>query len=498
MKVLSIFLGKSSIKNKITGAIILVVSIIAIFIILYFPSMQKKEALIGLKAKAQSLAVMLAYNVSPGLNFEDLQSVSEAIEGAKQNKDLSYIVIYDSQDQIFSSYNFEEGKKVLKKIKVEKADSFIDQGVLNVFTPIFSQRQKIGYLAMGLSLSDLKKEVAYNLRITFLVSLFIIIVGVFIAAYLSKILSKPILKLTQAVHRLSLGDTEVKVEVETEDEIGILAEAFNQMTVDLKKSREQLIQQEKLASVGQLAAGVAHELNNPLAGILGYSQFALEKISKKSSKDLTEDDVRSYTRYFKDIEYQSQRCKTIVQCLLKFARGSTKVAFEPLDLNSVLMETLVFLRHQIEINRVELTTYLTDSLPKVLGDANQLQQVFTNIILNAIQSMPESGKLIVSTRQMEDLENLPKRVEITFTDTGCGVSQDNVNKIFEPFFTTKKAGQGTGLGLSMSYGIIKDHKGEITVESKVGEGTKFIIWLPVLLTKEPSENKNEEKVLNSV
>ena len=498
MKVLNILLGKSSIKNKITGAITFVVSLIAVFIIFYFPSREEKEAMQGLKAKAQSLAIMLAYNVSPGMEFEDLQSVKEAIEGAKQNKDLSYIIICDSQDKVFASYKLEEGNKVLKRTRTEKTESFIDQEKLNVLTPIFSQKRKIGYLAVGMSLYDLKKELAHSRRITFSVSFFIIIFGILIAAYLSKVLSEPILKLTEAVRRLSSGDTEVKVEVEFEDEIGILAKAFNQMTVDLKNSREQLIQQEKMASVGQLAAGVAHELNNPLGGILGYSQFALEKITKRTLKDLSEDDICAYTQYLKDIEHQSQRCKTIVQNLLKFARSSTKVTFESLDLNSVLKDTLVFIQHQMEMNKVELITDLADSLPKVMGNSNQLQQVFTNILLNAIQAMPGGGKLIISSALREKEDSLPERVEIFFADTGCGIPEGNINKIFEPFFTTKKVGEGTGLGLPVSYGIIKDHKGEISVESQVGKGTKFTLWIPVFTIDKKSEDKREKKVLKNV
>jgi signal transduction histidine kinase len=487
---ISKILSRSSIKTKITAAIILVVSVIALFIIFYFPSRQERQAFRGLEAKAKSLAEMLAYNISPGLEFEDLQSVEDAIEGAKQNKDLAYIVICDTQDQVFASYNFDRGKVVLEKKKVRKAQSFIDLGMLNVFTPVFSPERKIGYLAIGLSLSDLKKEVASNQRITFFVSLYIIIFGIIIAHYLSKILSKPILKLTDAVRRLSQGDTNVEVEAQTEDEIGILGNAFNQMIVDLKESREQLIQQEKLASVGQLAAGVAHELNNPLVGILGYSQFALEKISRKPLRDLTKDDIRIYSQYLEDIGDQSRRCKTIVQNLLKFARSSTKVAFEPVDLNHVLMDTLALLCRQMEMRGVELITNLVDSVPTVLGNFNQLQQVFTNIILNAVQAMSKGGELRVSTGMMN--EKTRKVIRITFSDTGCGIPKGNLDKVFEPFFTAKKVGEGTGLGLSVSYGIVKDHGGDIQVESEEGKGTIFTVIFPVLRESETTESKDEK------
>ncbi len=671
MNVLNIFLGKSSIKTKITSAIILVVSIIAVFIILYFPSRQEKQALRGLEAMTMSLADMLAYNVSPGLEFEDHQSVNEAIQGAKRNKDLSYMVIYDSNEKIFNSYQIEKSKVIINMGEIDKSESFIDLGLLHVLTPIYSLDRKIGYLALGMSLSDLKKEVAHNRRITFLVSFLIILFGVLIANYLSNLLTAPILRLKDAARKLSEGNTQVKVEVRTKDEIGFLTKSFNEMTDslhksqqdllnernllkenyvklesaqerlrlvneigkkinsildidsllnvvvrllkegfdfycvaigivegenliirktlggakgelvprigklkigkegimgwvagngkpllvpdvnndpryflieelsktrsevcvpiisqgkiigdldvqsdkvdafsqndldlmqsitsqiaialrnatlfeelkkaynDLKQTEAQLIQQEKMASVGQLAAGVAHELNNPLGGILGYSQLALEKISRKSLKDLNEDDLTTYTQYLKDIVQQGQRSKKIVQQLLKFARASTKEVFRPLDINVILDETLSFTRHHLEMGNVELKKNLLPSLPKIMGNASQLQQVFTNIILNSLQSMPQGGELKISTEKID--ENKQEMIQIAFSDTGCGIPQGNISKIFEPFFTTKEVGSGTGLGLSVSYGIIKDHKGEIMVKSEVGKGTTFTILLP--------------------
>ena len=310
--------------------------------------------------------------------------------------------------------------------------------------------------------------------ITYKVSALLVITLIII---LGKIIDRKTDELVHIQHKLTLRTEQLEEEQER-----------------LKNIQTQLIQQEKMASVGQLAAGVAHELNNPLGGILGYSQFASEKILNKPLKDLTEEDIRTYIQHLKDIEHQSQRCKTIVQNLLKFARSSAKVAFESLGLNSILKDTLLFLRYQMEMNRVELALDLSDSLPKVMGNANQLQQVFTNIILNAIQAMPNGGKLTVSSKEIPKTEDLPKRVGITFTDTGCGIPQDNINKVFEPFFTTKKVGEGTGLGLSVSYGIIQEHKGEILVESEVGKGTKFTILLPIVedIKKRESEKEKEE------
>jgi signal transduction histidine kinase/uncharacterized protein YpmB len=244
--------------------------------------------------------------------------------------------------------------------------------------------------------------------------------------------------------------------------------------INLKETQAQLIQAGKMAAVGELAAGVAHELNNPLSGILGYCQFALEKITQKPLKELTGEDISIYSQYLKDMEQQSRRCKAIIQSLLKFSRASVKGDFQPADVNSVLKETFAFVKHQLEKNKVKLKEALSPSLPPVTGSASQLQQVFTNLLLNAIQAMPDGGKLMVSTRVSKDKKNL----EISFADTGEGISRENLSKIFEPFFTTKKMGEGTGLGLSVSYGIVKDHEGSIEVESEEGKGTTFTVVLP--------------------
>jgi two-component system NtrC family sensor kinase len=256
---------------------------------------------------------------------------------------------------------------------------------------------------------------------------------------------------------------------------------------NLKEAQAQLIQAEKMAGIGQLAAGVAHELNNPLGGILGYCQFALEKITKKPLKELTGEDISTYSQYLKDIEQQSKRCKAIIQSLLKFSRASVKEDFEPIDINSILKETFTFVNHQMEKHKVKLEEVLSPSLPRISGNTSQLQQVFTNLILNAVQAMPDGGRLTVLDKLSEDKESL----EISFTDTGEGISKENLSKIFEPFFTTKKVGQGTGLGLSVSYGIVKEHGGEIQVESTVGQGSTLTVILPLRKESETTESKDK-------
>jgi two-component system NtrC family sensor kinase len=316
--------------------------------------------------------------------------------------------------------------------------------------------------------------------------------------------------------RIASGDLSEKVPVKSSNEFGRLASSFNKMTESLQQSRDQiemynrtleqkiaartkeldeaqnqLIQSEKMAAIGELAAGVAHELNNPMGGILGYAQYAQEKLSKKQASELNEKDIESQCRFLADIEQQARRCKTIVKNLLKFSRTSSKADFAYFDMNQALEETLTFVKHQLDMKKIELEMNLDENLPKYLGNASQLQQVFTDMMLNAQQAMPEGGELKIETRYSPPIGEFTGCVEVEFSDTGSGIPSEALNKIFEPFFTTKEVGKGTGLGLSISYGIVKEHQGDILVRSKIGEGTTFMIVLPLELAEDNQPDQND-------
>lgn len=248
-----------------------------------------------------------------------------------------------------------------------------------------------------------------------------------------------------------------------------LEKMVEERTQRLRETQSQLLQSSKLAAVGQLAAGVAHELNNPLAGILGYTQWLLEKLG---SAGLPKDSFK-FKEYLGFIEKETQRCKAIVEGLLNFSRGS-EPDFRPLDTNQILQETFLLSEQSLKLRKIKLIKELDPSLPEVWGSADQLQQVFTNLILNAQKSMLRGGKLLVSS----EYEPEKRGVRISFRDSGCGIPKENLNKIFDPFFTTSRVGEGTGLGLSVSYGIIKNHRGHIEVKSRVGKGSTFAVFLP--------------------
>jgi predicted Zn finger-like uncharacterized protein len=217
-----------------------------------------------------------------------------------------------------------------------------------------------------------------------------------------------------------------------------------------------------------LGAGIAHEIKNPLAGILGLTQLSLRKAA--------EDDP--VYKNLAIIEKETNRCTTIIQNLLKFARQE-KVAFEPVNINRVAQDAAAIVEHQLEMHKVKLHKNFATSLPMISGNANQIQQVLLNLMINAQQAMEgRPGEVTVTTLSLDS-----SHVRVQISDNGPGIPEDLQAKIFEPFFTTKEVGKGTGLGLSVSYGIIKEHKGEIIVESSPETGTTFNIDFPLMILR---------------
>jgi signal transduction histidine kinase/iron only hydrogenase large subunit-like protein len=236
---------------------------------------------------------------------------------------------------------------------------------------------------------------------------------------------------------------------------------------ELQRAQESLIQAEKMSSLGQIAAGVAHEINNPLTGVLVYIKLLLKNIKEK--KIIWE----ALEERLKTMEKETERCSRIIKNLLDFSR-QTEPSPRPCNLNKKIENALTILIHQAELSNVEIIKEYEENLPFAYADPDQIQQVFVNIILNAIQAMPQGGKLKIKTKYSKKED----RLIVSFTDTGVGISKENMKKLFTPFFTTKEKGKGVGLGLAVCYGIIQRHNGTIEVESEEGKGTTFTVKLP--------------------
>jgi len=232
-----------------------------------------------------------------------------------------------------------------------------------------------------------------------------------------------------------------------------------------------LLHQDKMMSLGRLAASVAHEINNPLAGVLNYIRLMLRAFRKGQ---LPADKHDQFTGYLALVETETDRCSKIVSNLLTFSRKSP-VSIGPVSVNEVLQKSIALARHRLELGNVILSTRIADDLPVINADANQIQQCLLNLIFNAVDAMPDGGMLTLSSGREVQSEMVVLQVQ----DTGCGIREEDIGHIFEPFFTTKQEGYGIGLGLSTTYGIIERHGGSLSVESRPGQGSTFEIRLPV-------------------
>lgn len=302
---------------------------------------------------------------------------------------------------------------------------------------------------------------------------------------------RPLQVMVEATNTIARGDLNHHVDIPYHGEVGQLALSFNQMTEELNKANAKLVkwgktmekrveertrdlmamqkslaQSEKLASLGKMAAGVAHEINNPLTSILINTHLLME------TKDQGSEEYESLDM----IEEETRRCSDIVKGLLEFARQSPPQK-NPVDLNELLVHIINILRNQATFQNIVIHNNLQEGLPMTEVDPNQIKQVFWNLMINAAEAMPRGGTLTITSRLSPSLDTL----EISFQDTGVGIPENALNKIFDPFFTTKQG--GTGLGLAIIYGIAQEHGGTIDVTSKPGGGSVFTVRLPVAQTK---------------
>jgi signal transduction histidine kinase len=291
----------------------------------------------------------------------------------------------------------------------------------------------------------------------------------FSAVVVIHFLSQRIVKSLREIERMALSISEgnfTKVEVtRTGDEFASVMKAINLMSEELSHREEQILQSKKLASLGILTAGVAHELTNPLNNISMIAQTYAEVYDKLSREDRIE--------FMNKVEEETERIKEIIKNLLDFSKPK-EANLKEADINAVIKRTLGLVQNMLDISNIDTRLNLEEVLPKVLIDEHQIQQVLVNLITNAVQAMSAGGKLFISSRPGQRGDS----VEITVMDSGKGIPPEFLPHIFDPFFSTKGEG-GTGLGLSVSYGIIRNHNGDIRVESKVGVGTTFTIELPV-------------------
>jgi len=414
-----------------------------------------------------------------------------------------------------SCFKCHASEKPLERLPIKERSRIYqseDHRVLAMITPYYNKPEcynaachihpqgtrVLGVLDIGMSLEGMDAEEGYNRNIFILFTIVTLVCfSLILAFFLHRMITRPVRELVGATEKIAQGDLDLKIPVKRKDEVGQLAVAFNHMVKDLKtaneeiqswsfelenkvlersdklrQAREQLLQSEKMASMGVLASSVAHEINNPLQGILTYIKLML-RIIGGDVVEIDEVRVTEFRNYLQLMASEIERCGGMVKNLLVFSKQS-KLNIQEARVNNIIRNSLVLVENKIKLQDVQVELQLQEDIPSIYCDVKQIQQTMIALIINALEAMEKDGKLFITSKTIDN-----DLVMISIRDTGAGISEEHLKNIFDPFFTTKDSAKSTGLGLFVAYGIIKEHKGTIEVESEPGQGTAFHIKFPI-------------------
>ena len=512
-------MGLRSLKAKILLSVIIVVVVIeGIFLYLNIRSLSR-QILGKTEEEVFNLSETIRLSIRNAMIMDRRDEYQRIIDDVAQRKGIVEVRIFNKQGEItvssdrtkvgtvvdkqaeacYGCHREGEAKVLLPSDSKTRIYHTEKKSLLGLINPIYNEPScypchpkalnVLGVLDTTISLEGFEKEKAqiYNrMMISGIVS--VIVLSLLLSLLLTRFVNRPIDRLLAATKNAAHGNLDQNVAIRSHDELGELSDSFNNMISELKRSRnaieewtqtlehrvqertkelqqvqDQLVRAGKMAAIGELAAGVAHEINNPLTGVLTFSSLMLKKVDEKNpwKKDL------------ENIVEQTTRCRNIVRGLLDFAR-QRKPDKREWDIHTLIEQTLTLVEKQAPFQNIRIVKEFKTGVPMLLVDADQIQQVFMNILLNAADAMAGNGGTLTIKTDLKD-----GITEVSFADTGCGIAKEHLSKLFDPFFTTKETGKGTGLGLAISYGIIQSHGGDIEVESEVGKGSTFRIKLPI-------------------
>jgi len=362
-----------------------------------------------------------------------------------------------------------------------------------------AEQPVLGVLHLEMSMARLRESLTDSRRqMTWTAISLVLITGLVTTGFVKRVVGRPVSRLQEGTERIARGDLDTHIDVSGTHELAQLAQAFNRMAADLKAAREQVtewsekleekvvekteelqraqkqvLHMEKMASLGKLSATVAHELNNPISGILTYAKLVERELGNQALDEAVRNEL---TEYLHLMQHECSRCGDIVKNLLLFARRRDGAALAPVDFQELVDRSLMLIRHHLEISNIELDRRPLDGEPMIDGDAGQLEQALIALLMNAVEAMSAPG--MTEGELTVALDGDAEQVHIDISDTGVGIHPEVLPQIFEPFFSTKHEESGVGLGLAVVYGIVRRHGGTIDVDSEVGRGTTFHLTLP--------------------
>ena len=483
--------------NSLTTKIIISVAIIITVVIGIYTFILVKFQTVESRDRERNSGIFISHllyqHISQVMNTGNKEHIQEFFLGLGNSWEVQHIFVFDENGKIFYSNEESEIGSIADELHLKLFKQSAnpinykvveDQKTLSVVTLIKNKEDCrrchsvehpiLGALGVDISLIAAERKITNyrNLFILFSIILLILISAV-ISILIVRLVKRPIKNLMETMTEVERGNLKVKVDIRNKDELGRLGMSFNSMIarlektgVELQKQHEQQMRQaEKLAAIGELASVIAHEIKNPLAGI----GSALQVLSKELNLSTT------YQEVIDEIMAQLDRLNKNTKALLSFAKPG-ELKFLESDLNEIINKTVFFIRNKAEEHNTIIILELDQNLSKILIDSEQIQQVFLNIILNAIQAMPDGGSLTIATRLTVNTEQKTKTIAVSLMDTGMGIPKEHLQRIFDPFFTTKN--RGTGLGLYISRTIVENHGGHIEVVSEPGKGAVFTVLLP--------------------
>ena len=480
---------------------------------------------------AERISDVIKHGTTDYMLRNDREGLYRSIQTMAAEPGIEKIRIFDQEGRITYTTNSGEQSRVVDKTaeacyachaqsqpltRLNRPDRFriyrntAGTRILGIITPIENRpacsnarchahpasQQILGVLDTNLSLAKADVQLAESSRRMILYTgCALLLIAVLSWFFVWEVVGRPVKALERGTERLAAGDLGYQIEVRSKDEIGELAHSFNDMsnqlkaehnenvawtrtleqrveqkTRELKRAHEHALHTEKMASIGKMAAVLAHEINNPLSGILTYAKLLRKWIDSEDGGNRRRQDIRESLDL---IAAESRRCGDLVKNLLTFSR-TTPINLQPTNLNQVIDRSLRLIQHQLDLATIHVEPDLDPELPHVICDGAQIEQVLLVLMMNALDAMPQGGNLWVTTR----LSREDGAVRIIVRDDGCGIAPEILSRLFEPFLTTKETGRGVGLGLAISRSILERHNGNIEVQSEIGRGTTFTVTLP--------------------